>query len=74
MGLIARQLETAGIPSLCLGSALDILEATKPPRSVFIDYPLGLTAGMPNNPTDQYQVTRAGLEAFETMQMPGAIL
>ena len=74
VGLIARHLENIGIPTLCLGSALDIMEAANPPRSVFIDYPLGHTTGMPQNSSDQYDITRAGLEAFETIQMPGTIL
>ena len=57
-----------------MGSALDIMQAGNPPRSVFTDYPLGHTTGMPNDPSDQYAMTRAGLEAFETIKEPGTIL
>lgn len=45
MSLIARQLEAAGIPTVTLTSARDITEAANPPRAVFLDYPLGHTAG-----------------------------
>ena len=57
-----------------MGSALDIMQAGNPPRGVFTDYPLGHTTGMPNDPSDQYAMTRAGLEALETIKEPGTIL
>ncbi len=50
------------------------MQAGNPPRGVFTDYPLGHTTGMPNDPSDQYAMTRAGLEAFETIKEPGTIL
>ncbi|HEX2886358.1 hypothetical protein [Vineibacter terrae] len=74
MSLAARHLETLGIPTLCLGSALDILEAGAPPRAVFVDYPLGHSAGRPFDPADQYRIVRAALQAFGTMSTPGAIV
>ena len=74
VGLIARHLEAIGIPTLCMGSALDIMEAANPPRAVFTDYPLGHTTGMPGDPKDQYEITRIGLEAFKSIQQPGTIL
>ncbi len=74
VGLIARHLEAIGIPTLCMGSALDIMEAANPPRAVFTDYPLGHTTGMPGDPEDHYEITRIGLEAFESIQQPGTIL
>tara|TARA_B100000676_G_scaffold313014_1_gene390694 strand:- start:3272 stop:3589 length:318 start_codon:yes stop_codon:yes gene_type:complete len=57
-----------------MGSALDIMQAGNPPRGVFTDYPLGHSTGMPHDPSDQYTMTRAGLEAFETIKEPGTIL
>ena len=45
VGLIARQLEAAGIPTVSLTSARDITAAANPPRAVFVDYPLGHTSG-----------------------------
>ena len=57
-----------------MGSALAIMQGGNPPRGVFTDYPLGHTTGMPNDPSDQYAMTRAGLEAFETIKEPGTIL
>mgnify|MGYP001167553595 FL=1 len=50
------------------------MQAGNPPRGVFTDYPLGHSTGMPHDPSDQYTMTRAGLEAFETIKEPGTIL
>jgi len=74
VSLAARHLEALGIPTLCLGSALDILEAGAPPRAVFVDYPLGHSTGKPFDRADQARVLRAALSAFETIKSPGTIV
>ncbi len=56
-----------------MGTARDILAAGNPPRAVFLDYPLGHTAGRPFAPGEQYAVTRAAVEALEGMDRPGTI-
>lgn len=71
--LVARHLEANGIPTLCLGSALDILESGRPPRAVFVDYPLGHSSGKPFDPADQHVVVRAAMHGFDTMRQPGEI-
>ena len=74
MSLIARHLESLGTPTLCVASALDIIEAGNPPRSVFIDYPLGHTCGKRFDPNDQYTITRASLAEIEAIRTPGAVV
>jgi D-proline reductase (dithiol) PrdB len=37
--------------------------AFKPPRTVFLDFPLGCSAGKPNEPELQRNILRAALEA-----------
>lgn len=66
MCLIARHLEAAGIPTFCLGSALDILQAGRPPRGAFVDFPLGHSSGPPFDATQQYTILRDAFQAFET--------
>lgn len=56
MGLVSRELEKAGIPTVTLSSALDITEKVRPPRTVFINYPLGHTAGKPNDAIEQRHI------------------
>ena len=73
MGLIARQIEAAGIPTLCMGSAIDILKSVNPPRAAFLDFPLGHTTGKPHEPELQREILRQALDAFNTMTEPGSI-
>ncbi|MCW5746675.1 MAG: hypothetical protein KIT36_10805 [Alphaproteobacteria bacterium] len=74
MSLAARHLEALGMPTLCLGSALDILQAGAPPRAVFVDYPLGHSTGRPFDRADQDRVVRAALRALRTITAPGTIV
>lgn len=69
--IIARLLESRGIPTMCLGSAHDIFEAGRPPRAAFVDYPLGHSSGKPFDEADQLSVVRAALRAMESMTAPG---
>jgi hypothetical protein len=73
VSLIARHLEANGIPTMCLTSALDIIQAGRPPRATFVDYPLGHTAGKPGDARDQLGILRATLRGFETLAAPGEI-
>lgn len=70
MCLIARHFEARGLPTLILGSARDILEAGRPPRAVFLDYPLGFEAGKPYDPDNQHDILRQAVAAFDDMQAP----
>lgn len=71
MCLIARHFEAGGLPTLILGSARDILEAGRPPRAKFLNYPLGFEAGQPGNRENQLAVVTKALTGFETMTAPG---
>ena len=72
MGLIARELEAAGIPTLSLTSAWSITESANPPRAAFLDFPLGHTAGKPHEPELNEKIMRAALQVFEQAS-PGSI-
>ena len=67
MGLIAREIEAAGVPTLVLSSAWDITAAVRPPRAVFVHHPLGNTLGAPGDAEGQRAVTRAALERAATL-------
>lgn len=58
---------------MCLGSAIDILEAGRPPRATFVDYPLGHTSGKPFDAVDQLSIVRAALSGFARLTTPGQI-
>jgi hypothetical protein len=73
VGLIAREIESQGIPTLSLSSALSITESVNPPRALYLDFPLGHTAGKPHEPELQDAIIEAALVAFETMELPGSV-
>jgi len=70
---MARDAELQGIPTVVLGSAFDILSSSWPPRTAFVNYPLGHQAGKPLNMADQLHVTQAGLNTLEVMRQPGQV-
>ncbi len=74
MSLIARHLEATGLPTVCLASALDIIQAGRVPRTVFVDYPLGHTAGRAFDPDDQKRIVRAAMDALASITTAGEII
>jgi len=74
VSLIARHLEGLGIPTLCMAGADDIIRAGWPPRSVFLDYPLGHTTGKPFAPDEQYDIVRQAMAAFDAATEPGQMV
>ena len=74
MGLVARILENAGFQTLCLTAARSITESVNPPRSAFVDMPLGYTAGRPHEPEFQRDLLRQVFKAAESIDTPGSIV
>lgn len=58
---------------MVLGSALDILQAGRAPRTTFVDYPLGHAAGKAFDPADQHAIVRAAMLGFSSMARPGEL-
>ncbi len=74
MGLVARIVEEHGVPTLTYCLARDIMVKVKPPRAVFIDYPLGYTTGRPNDVANQRDIIKSGLDALIRFTAPGSII
>jgi hypothetical protein len=53
-----------------MGSAKDIVEHCGVPRFVFSDFPLGNSAGKPNDPESQLDTLGLALDTLETAQSP----
>ncbi len=70
MGLGARQIEEAGIPTVVIGSARDIVEECGVPRFVFVDFPLGNPCGKPNDVEMQRSIVGLGLDLLERAFVP----
>lgn len=65
VSLAARHLEAAGIATVILGSALDIVEHCGVPRFVFTDFPLGNPCGRPFDTEMQRSIVTSGIELLE---------
>ena len=64
--LAARALEAAGIPTVVMGCAKDIVEYVGVPRLLFSDFPLGNAAGRPKDPQSQALTLELALRVLET--------
>ena len=73
MGLIAREIEGRGIPTISMSSAYSITAAVRPPRAVYLDFPLGRTAGKAHDRALQRRVLRDTLDALAAIDTPGTI-
>jgi len=58
---------------MVLGSAFDILSSAWPPRTSFVNYPLGHQAGKPFDRDDQYRLVKAALEGLAQHSKPGQV-
>lgn len=70
MSLAARTLEAAGIPTVVLGCAKDIVELAGVPRFLFSDFPLGNPAGRPHDLASQDETLELALRLLETAFAP----
>jgi hypothetical protein len=66
--------EEAGISTMVIGSARDIMEAVKAPRAVFTNFPLGHQAGKPFDGELQLNILYGAFEALKSIEQPGTIV
>jgi hypothetical protein len=65
MTLVARVLEAAGIATVVVGAAKDVVEHVGAPRFLFSDLPLGSAAGLPGDVASQDLVIEMALGLLE---------
>jgi len=54
--------------------ALDITAHVRPPRAVFVDYPMGNELGRPGNVDEQRLIVRGAFGALMRMTTPGSVV
>ena len=74
VGLIAREIERRGIATVSLSSAYSITRAAFAPRAVYLDFPLGRTAGKAGDVAMQRHILRAALARLRDAEAPGEIV
>lgn len=70
IALVARYLEAAGLPTVVVGSARDIVEEIGVPRFLFVDFPLGYPTGRPGDAAQQRSICAQALDLLEGAWAP----
>jgi len=70
-GIIARALEARGLPTVSTSVLWEMSAAVKPPRTCFLDFPLGCPAGKPFAAAQQRDILRRVFELVPEFE-PGA--
>ena len=60
--MLARALESHGVPTTSISLVRESTEAIKPPRALFVPFPFGHALGRPNDPALQHRVLAAALD------------
>lgn len=71
VGLAARAIEAAGIPTMTIAVLKDVVELVRPPRAALYGGQVGSVAGKPNWPEHQRRVLDEALRLIEPMDQPG---
>lgn len=71
VALVARAIESAGIPTMTLAVVKDVMELVRPPRVALYDGEMGSVAGQPNWPEHQRRILDEALRLIEPTDQPG---
>lgn len=74
MGLIARIIEAAGIPTVAVIGLKEIAAKVRPPRTIHLKWPFGHPLGEPGHRAQQLTVVHYALQSLYTISEPGTIL
>ncbi len=74
MGLIQREIERQGIPTIGISIVRDYSVKVKPPRTVYLHWPFGHPLGEPFNREQQRTVLAAAFAALCSIELPGSII
>ncbi len=74
MGLVARVVEEAGIPTVLVSTGRDLSAQVKAPRTVFVNFPMGNPFGRPCDRAQQRAILLDALHAMETAREGGALI
>ncbi len=70
VGLIQRALEYAGMTTVSLSLLREITEKIRPPRALFVPYPLGYPLGEPNNAALQTRIMQSAFTLLTHTAVP----
>ena len=67
---LAHYFESEGLATVLVGFVREQMEAIKPARALFLDFPMGRGMGKPNDPNFQKKVIRAAFDLFDEPSGP----
>jgi hypothetical protein len=70
VGLLAAAIERAGITTTSISLLREVTEVIRPPRALFVPFPLGYPLGAPNDAALQHRVIAAALRLLERTDVP----
>ena len=70
MGLIQLAIESQGITTVSVSLLREITEKVRPPRALFVPYPLGYPLGAPNDTVLQTRIMRAAFTLLANNNCP----
>jgi hypothetical protein len=74
VGLVCRVVEEAGIATVCVSTGRDITALVRPPRSYFVNAPMGNNFGAAGDSATQSRILRAVLRLAVEAREPGRIV
>lgn len=74
MAVVARAVERCGLSTVCSTNARDITELVRPPRSGFLNFPLGNCVGRPLDAAQQRAVCQRIVALADRSDRPGMIV
>lgn len=72
LGIVAREIESHGIPTMMLAVDTQMLDKIRPPRSAFYDGEFGSVAGKPNWKQYQLRILDEAIRWIETFDQPAS--
>jgi D-proline reductase (dithiol) PrdB len=74
VGLVARVVEEAGIPTVLVSTGRDLTAQVLPPRSVFVNFPMGNPFGRSGDREMQRRILIDALRLAETAERGGVLV
>ena len=70
VGLIAAATEREGISTVCISPLREVTEVNRPPRALFVPFPLGYPLGRPHDKELQTRIIHQALSLLGRTDVP----
>ncbi|MGH7935300.1 MAG: hypothetical protein ACREQN_19335 [Candidatus Binataceae bacterium] len=71
---MARVVEEAGIPTVVVSTGRDLSSQVRPPRTAFVNFPMGNPFGRPFDAVQQRAVLLDALHVIESVKIGGELI